>query len=195
MTINGLPPNGGVPPGLAFKGRPQGRNPAPPPPPYIPAAPNMNQPAARQGRAIAHISPPPAASVPPADPPYALPPGASLHGLGLDFPNGMGYFFPPREQHTVIHVMDNYYLPWIEPQKFHFTTYTVTSLLTVQTLICQLGGSGVSECFELGDGAWLKGPTFMKNEKVSEQTLGALGWDNSRGQEQNSVWLAVQKAG
>ena len=71
-------------------------------------------------------------------------------------------------------------------------------MMTVKELIRQLGAPkgkddrvGITEAIELGDGAWLKGSTFVLSHDRSKQTLENLGWDEQRGKNKKPVWLAM----
>ena len=225
LTPNGLPPNGGYPPGVTRAAAPQSV--ASPPPPHIPPRPDYGvmpvyspapaavaprpdygyppsvpfccpmQPAPPQLPAAAPTTAPPR---PAPDP--SFPPGTHIDGATVDFGTNMRYLFPERQNHTVIHYFLDMAHPWENPGGSpRWAVYLVPTLLTVKQLIRQLGGgngndeqSGISECFEVGDGAWLKGSTFMLSDNKSDQTLEALGWTESRGTVSKPVWIALHKA-
>ncbi len=111
----------------------------------------------------------------------------------------MNYIFP--EKHTVLHVVAGGHLPWDHPgTSFGFTRHKVPCSMTVKELIRQLGATkggddknGITECLEVGGGVWIKGSSFFQKDDKSKQSLGAIGWDESRGKERKPVWIAVQK--
>jgi len=122
-----------------------------------------------------------------------------LDGISVGFPDGLNYIFPAK--HTVIHVVAGSHHPWNHPGSlFGFTRHKVPCMMTVKELIGRLGATeggddknGITECLECGDGTWLKGSTFFKKDDKSKQTLEALGWDESRGEEKKPVWVALHK--
>ena len=111
----------------------------------------------------------------------------------------MNYLFP--EKHTVIHYFFDEFKPWEHQGVAHtWAAFTVPTMVTVKQLIRQLRRErndeqldGISECIELGDGAWLRGSSFKLSDDNSDQTLEALGWTEARGTVMKPVWLALYK--
>ncbi|KAI9798824.1 MAG: hypothetical protein M1825_004997 [Sarcosagium campestre] len=196
MTANGEPPlqapppyaaamagaNGGsLRPDLAFAagtlpyfGGYQPQPPAPPAPePPDPPAPILN----------ANVGP------------YDLP-GIRVDGIDP----GVNYLYP--EKHTTLHVIHGGIAPYdVAGLLFHFTILRVPCNITVAELIHQLGArgggdeqNGVTECLEIGGGRWVKGISVFKSDEMANQTLGQLGWDDSRGHGPlPPVWIAVSR--
>ncbi|MCJ1287095.1 hypothetical protein MMC26_006443 [Xylographa opegraphella] len=144
--------------------------------------------------------PPPPPSQPPARPQPTEPPGATMDGAKIEFDDGMStYIFP--EDHAVIHFMNNEHQPWEHPYvEFGFTVHKVPCSMPIKELIRRLGcpgtydpHRGIVECFETGNGAWIKGSTFRLHQDRSKQRLEDVGWTKSRGTDRKPVWLAVYK--
>lgn len=115
-------------------------------------------------------------------------------------PPGMNYLYP--QHHTCVHLLLDGYLPWANPgTEFRFKLYTPATCLTIRELIHQLGTEktidmkmGLTECLEVGDGTWLKGSTFFFSDARSEQTLAAVGWDQTRGMgDRKPVWVTLHE--
>ncbi|KAL9045548.1 MAG: hypothetical protein Q9214_001428 [Letrouitia sp. 1 TL-2023] len=216
VTMTGQPPNGGVPPGVAFFApQPQRIEEElgtvyPPPPPYAP-------PAHRQP-----IPPPPPPApvssmfVPPQPPPpgpgpgpaaaatpqlqaavnYQNLPGSSLAGVEAPSIRGIGYLF--AEKHTVLHFIPNRWLqmncPGREPV---YRPYIFPTNLTVGELIRQLGVPsaeyghqyGITEVHEMGEGRFTAGQTILRDSEDANKTLAQIGWDECRGTSRRPVWI------
>lgn len=200
ITASGQPPNGGVPPGVAFLGRPASEN--MPPPAYNPTSvvapppPGFSYLTGYPAPLIAYAPPPPPAPAPAPDPaPTFEPPGARLNG-GAFVHEGRAYLFPA--EHTIIHFFHAGDRPFENPQPAGappFMALHVATTSTVADLMRQLGvpqdvdGAGdrfgVTECIEVGDGSWTKGTSFILSQDRSKKTLKDLKWEGER-----PVWLA-----
>ncbi|EAS36569.3 uncharacterized protein CIMG_01923 [Coccidioides immitis RS] len=179
------------------------------PPGVIPPPYNAAPPAAAPPAAAAASPPPPTPTSPP------LPSGAHIPTTTdkpVVLPSGQGYIFP--QTHTTLHIIESNFPPWENPGRpFHWRSFLAPITLTLKELIEQIcpdkgpkgekvTSRGITECLELGDGAWLKGTEFWVGEKGKGdamkgkvgQTLSEIGWDESRGTESRPVWLAVSVA-
>ncbi|MCJ1338916.1 hypothetical protein MMC09_004205 [Bachmanniomyces sp. S44760] len=208
VTPDGLPPNGGVPPNV----NPQYMNPARPPPPPVfhnpvPAVAFHGVPTVpRPDFGFVPLDHPtwlplqPASPAPPAQVSISRapqgPPGAKFKGTALNI-EGKSYLFPGK--HTTIHFVLDGFQPWKAPHRqFSFSAHEVPTLMTIDELIRQLGISedraekrGIAELIEKGDGIWQQGGSFLLGEKRSSQTLGSLGWNESRGKERKPTWVCL----
>ncbi|MCJ1254168.1 hypothetical protein MMC24_001982 [Lignoscripta atroalba] len=175
-----------VPPGY-FPTAPPG----PPPPPYAVAATPLGPPPP---------APPPSEGSQPNEPRRR---GAALGGHTVTFNDGIGYLFPPKEKHTILHVVSNEHRLWEAPGKrFGFSTFRVPTLMTLKELVEQLSPPGdinpawgITECLEVGNGTWREGSSFSLggNKDKLTQTLGSLGWNESRGTTNKPVWIVLHK--
>ncbi|WEW60481.1 hypothetical protein PRK78_005968 [Emydomyces testavorans] len=222
MTVNGEVPFGGMPPYfIAAMGQQHGLPPpfmaAPPGAPlqFFPVFPRPDLGAIpgwqpwQEPPGVIPPPPPPAADPPKAAPP--CPPGANIPTTDnpLVLPSGQGYIFP--QAHTTLHVLESNFPPWERPgHPFHWRAFRVPTTLTLKELIEQLcpdkgpkgekvTSRGITECLELGDGAWLKASEFWIGDKGDndamkekvKQSLAKVGWDEGRGTKARPVWLAV----
>ncbi|KAL9613778.1 MAG: hypothetical protein Q9167_001723 [Letrouitia subvulpina] len=217
--MTGQPPNGGVPPGVAFFAlQPQriDEEPgilSPPPPPYAPPAhyqPIPPPPPAPVSSMFVPPQPPPPAPAPapaPAAAAAAIPqpqaavnyqnlPGSSLAEVEAPSIRGIGYLF--AEKHTVLHFIPDRWLqmdcPGREPL---YRPYMFATNLTVGELMRQLGVPtaeyghqfGITEVHEMGEGRFTAGQTILRDSEQANQTLAQIGWDESRGTCRRPVWI------
>lgn len=213
VTLNGQPPNGGVPPGTAFFG--QVATPDPPaPPPYqplvvvAPAPPPATltiQPLPSlaffvpvAASASASPPPPPSPAPPPAQPSetYEIP-GIMMDGATF-VQDGKAYIF--TENNTIINFLHDGTRPFDGGQGsiLKFAALKVPTLMTVADLIRRLGVPkddndrfGIVECIEQGNGYWAKGITYILSADKSKKTLQEICWDESRGTTHKPVWIAI----
>ncbi|KAL8738679.1 MAG: hypothetical protein Q9181_000563 [Wetmoreana brouardii] len=187
-TINGEPPNGGVPPGTSFYPAPTPAQPATSPPPpycgYAYADPRM-------------FLPPQAPAAPAPAPTRWTPPGANLLGQPAPSFDGVEYLYP--NDHTLFHVIWDRHMELDKP--IHTPVFDARMFptgLTVKDLIQRLGAPedddskyGVTEVHELGDGRWTAGQTILLNSDYAKKTLRDVGWDETRGFSNKPVWIKV----
>ena len=176
--MNREPPNGGVPPGVAFFG----------------GVPNDDAtlPSYSQDPAVSTV-PAPSSSPPAGQPPFE-PPGIRFHGKTFEH-EGKAYLFPA--EHVIVHFFHNGRRPFEEAvgSNYEFLEVYVSTKWSVQSLMWQLGipktdndRYGITECIEGENGAWSKGTTFILSQDRSKKTLAQVGWSHTR---TNPVWLAV----
>lgn len=90
-------------------------------------------------------------------------------------------------------------MPYESPNtEFQFSIVRVPCSMTIAELIQQLGAEGandkVTECIELGNGAWAKGISIAKSDDAAKQTVAQVGWDEARGEGPNRpVWIIVSR--
>ena len=209
FTPDGQPPNGGIPPSMAFVPVQQLSQAAPPspnqPPAYYPYfAPPAYQPAPPP-QAVHHyhhgiFSPQqlpnstsslaaPMTGRPPS------PPGTRLNGqiVNLEPSLGFGYIFP--ENNTTVHFFYEGTQPWLSYGQLNYWKRMVPSDMTVRELIQRMGApegaddkNGITECIELGNGLWGQGRTFSIAGEASGMTVDAARLQKDGG---GVVWLAV----
>lgn len=200
ITPSGLPPNGGVPPGVSFLGRTPGDT---APPPAYGSAPVLVSTslwpaflaAAAAGTAPSTVPTP--SPTPASAPPAFEPPGTRLNGEKF-VKDGKAYLFPA--QHSTVHFFHEGHRPFEDPDtarsNLPFQAYQVSVSTTVADLIRLLGfphgidGAtdrfGVTECVEAADSPWKKGTTYVVSQDRSKKTLQELGWGVEK-----PVWIAV----
>ncbi|KAL8768410.1 MAG: hypothetical protein Q9209_005316 [Squamulea sp. 1 TL-2023] len=215
-TLNGEPPNGGVPPGVAFYAIPQHPAPpaasSPPPPPY-----GIHYYPVPDPRMFLPPSP-----APPPPPPYTMhyhpaldpriflppqppasapkqwsPPGSTLLNQPAPSFQGVSYLYP--ESHTVLHIIWDLHMSFTAPTAtLRFEARLFPTGLTVGELIRRLGAPttddskfGVQEVHELGDGRWSAGTTVLLNSELAKKSLREVGWGETRGFAAKPVWIKV----
>ncbi|KAI9791243.1 MAG: hypothetical protein M1816_004235 [Peltula sp. TS41687] len=156
-----------------------GFQPMPPPPPPPPPAPAAPAPA----------------TAPPA--PLTTIPSSHVDPAAAGVNPGISYLYPAK--HTSLHVIAGSFVPYESPHvEFQFSIVRVPCNMTVAELIEQLGADGandkVTECVELGEGAWAKGASIVKSNDMAKKTLAQVGWDEDRGEgPKPPVWICVSR--
>ncbi|PGH12364.1 hypothetical protein AJ79_04312 [Helicocarpus griseus UAMH5409] len=192
LTPDGQPPNGGLPPHMAFQ-QPQAQFAAP----IIP---------------MPLIAPTPPTPPAPQEPLLPIPHGAMIPdntNLPLTLNGGQGYIFSPK--HTTIHLFHcTTHYPWnAQNGIIDFMIFHAPTNMTVEDLIKQIcprdqgiRGRGVIECllgvqgnmtaFNRGEEYFIgegRGQAQEMKNKV-KKTLAEVGWNEHRKTGANPVWLA-----
>ncbi|KAL8778589.1 MAG: hypothetical protein Q9203_001970 [Teloschistes exilis] len=199
-TLNGDPPNGGLPPGTVFYTVPASAPPfsALPPGYYIHTYYAHTDPQGWLPPQQEPPSPPPPPPSPPAPTPSQwTPPGAELFGQPAPrFEEAIHYLYP--KDHTVFHVIWDRHMQLGPNSRPEFAAKMFPTGLTVRELIQRLGAPddddtkyGVKEIHELGDGRWVAGQTILLDSPRAAKTLREVGWDERRGTSTKPVWLQV----
>ena len=201
FTLNGEPPNGGVPPGRLFASIAG--------PPYTPNAgyyglpPDHCAPHQAFYPTMHPGPPPPVAPAAPAarashpsryDPPGQYVDGRIMRGDDCTI-------IMPRQLTTIVFLSDGTrpcdYPDGYCPYRFQFTQHKAPSMMTVGDLIEGLGTPpgdhfGIQEVEELGNDRFTSGMPITRGSDLAKMTLAQVGWSAERSKVK-PIWLMVKK--
>lgn len=165
-----------------------------PPPASTPSAPPPPAPAS---------TPAPAAAAAAAPAPRGAIPSAHVDASAAGVVDGVSYLYPAK--HTSLHIIMGTVIPYDTPETaFPFAIVRAPCSMTVGELLQRISPPegdannnnnkmGLTECLELGSGAWAKGLTVFKGDNAAKLSLDKIGWDEDRGKRNPPVWLVWTK--